>query len=189
MGGADIQSSVAVSDNIGVMLNGTILASSKKGNDDEEIISDSRYGEIALGYFKKFEDNKVMELYLGSGLGYTRSKNFFSPFRTDKIDGKSNYYKIFAQSNAGFKADFVEAGIGIRLSYVDFYKITYDNSDINDSASSFFIEPVFFVKFGGPYFKFQAQFGAPKKIGGNEFVGYMPVILGIGVNLTIPSVF
>jgi len=181
--GVNLQSSYAITNNIGVMLNGAYL--SQENNYDEKnersYLRKSKFAETAVGYFNNFSGNSVAEIYFGGGLGKASSIDNYMLIGEEKIYSEGNYYKLFLQTNIGIKGKFVEGGVALRTSYINFTKFHYENLDLKMYPESYFFEPSVFVRFGGPIFKFQSQLGFASKLSNKEFVTYNPLILSVGI--------
>ena len=188
MSGLNVHSSYAPINNFAVMLNYAYLSSTAKSNGyDDEYLRKQRFGEIALGYFSEIGENGVAEIYIGGGMGKASSIDDFLSIASTKIYADGTYYRLFVQPNFGFKYRAFEGGFALRGCYLNFTKVKYENYDLDVSTSNYFVEPVVFLRMGGPLIKFQAQFGFSRKVDIEDFVTYDPFIFGLGISLRLGS--
>ena len=181
--GVNLQSAYAVTENIGVMLNGSYLSQENNydANNDRSYLRKSKFAETAIGYFNGITNTSVAEIYFGGGIGKASSIDNFMLIGEEKIYSEGNYYKLFLQTNIGIKGKFVEGGVALRTSYINFTNFHYENVNVEMYPESYFFEPAVFVRFGGPIFKFQSQLGFASKLSEKEFVTYNPLILSVGI--------
>jgi hypothetical protein len=190
--GADCQLSYAVSDNIGVLLNGSYLLSDKKGNsgNNDTYQQKQNYIEAAVGSFGEITENAVVETYLGIGYGKSASSDSYLFDDSKKIYGEGEFYKIFLQTDIGMKGKFFEGGIALRSAYIKFDKISYEsNYPADKKFDSIFLEPAVFMRVGSPNFKIQTQVGFSSKLSRKDFLMYEPLILSIGFIIRLNTTF
>lgn len=189
MDGFDCQLAYAVTDDIGLMLNGAYLSKDGTNIHDSEVkyTQQQKYIETALGWFQQPYDNFVVETYLGGGIGKSSSTDSYLFTDDKKIYGEGNFYKLFVQSDMGFKSSFLEGGVALRGAYINFYKMHHDLNLTVNKFDGLFIEPAVFLRIGGPVFKIQSQFGFTSKLSNKKFLIYEPYILSIGFILRINS--
>jgi hypothetical protein len=166
--GYDIQTSYAVSGNIGLMANGMYF-SNKRANQDRK----HKLGELGIGYFFHPNEYLIGEIFLGAGIGSNliKEKISYLPFilfiylpqlpeekdEENFVDVNADYIRLFLQPTFGLRKEIFEAGFSLRMFYINFYKI--HNSNIDFLRETTILEPVVFIKLGPPVFKFQMQLG------------------------------
>jgi hypothetical protein len=188
LSGVNLHSAYAPMESFAVMLNYSYINSTNESSDyDDEYLRKQSFGEVAIGYFYEINEYSVVEVYFGGGMGKASSIDDFLWITNDKIHADGNYYRLFIQPDFGFKSKIFEGGIALRACYVSFTKIQYENYDAEVSTSNYFLEPVAFMRFGGPLIKFQAQLGFSRKIDIKDFVTYDPFIVGFGLSVRFGS--
>jgi hypothetical protein len=165
--GYDIGTSYAISDNIGLMINGTYLSNKRPEQNRKH-----KLGEIGIGYFFQSKEHLIGEIFLGAGLGSNLIKEKISyfpflffiylPIEPDQKEEEfvylnANYIRFFLQPTFVSRKKIFEVGFSLRLCYINFYKIHHSN--INFPRENTLLEPVFFIRIGPPVLKFQMQFG------------------------------
>ncbi|UKJ08457.1 hypothetical protein [Solitalea lacus] len=153
--------------------------------------------EAGAGYFRKYEQNLLFELYGGVGLGRFKID---SKFTNDPIN--YNYqiptYKFFINPSFGIKKKYVELAFSMRLTALNFGKSTtnfngemieVDELGNLDHQTTFFYEPSFTVRAGLQPVKFHYQLGYSRKYG-NKSLNYMPIFSTLGITIDItPNLF
>jgi hypothetical protein len=188
LNGADVQLSYAVSDDIGLLLNGSYLSDENKNHDGKNITyqEQQKYIEAAIGTFGSASENVVMEAYAGGGYGKSASIDSYLLNNSKKIYGEGEFYKLFLQTDIGLKGKILEGGVALRCAYIRFDKLRYETDfQFDKSLEGFFFEPAVFMRFGGPIFKIQTQVGFSTKLNRKEFLIYEPLILSIGFIIRI----
>jgi hypothetical protein len=166
--GFDPQTSYAISNNIGIMLNGSF---SKWNSNSTENFRRHNFVEIGGGYFKGFGDIGIFETYTGAGFGNI-SANYENELWSDNI--KLNNMRLFVQSGIGISTNIIDACFSPRFTYVKLYQ----NSN---SEYSFFIEPVISIKLGYKYIKAVLQAGLALPIQKETGFNYQPLIVSVGI--------
>jgi hypothetical protein len=159
--GFDPQIAVAVSDNIGIMLNGTFNKFSKENTNDYQTF---QFGEFGLGYYNKIYKSLKFELYGGVGYGHN---NFYSFVNNEKKVENLTYTKFFIQPVFGTSTKFFEGGFSPRVVV----SVFNDNGYLYQKT---YVEPVVTAKIGVQYFKFVFQGGLSIPIiAGEEEIFYV----------------
>jgi len=139
----------------------------------------------ALGLYKGFENNTVIELY--SGLGYGNGFGWWRVFN----DAKDDYFLSFAQFNIGktnMGAKRMDYGLGLKGGYM---KTTSANIDFWYETiykkNGWIIEPSVFFRFGGRRVKFCTKVNY---LWTNSIIDeyYFPVSISMGVNLHLGKI-
>lgn len=177
IGGCDFQTSKAISDNVGFMVNATYLRDEWSDN-----YRDHKFAEFGIGYFSHPNKHIVMEIYSGAGLGANSIKE---PMIFDSEDAQisADYIRLFIQSTLGAYTEGFEGGLSMRVCYINFHKVNYSNIDFERTKILF--EPVVFLRFGPPFLQFETQFGYSLQPFKNptEIVFYDEFIFSCGFNI------
>ncbi len=151
--GYDFQSSYAVSDRIGLMLNATYCPLGYADSHRKH-----KFIEGGIGRSTKLGKYEMIELYTGFGIGTaTAAENepLFSGTETTITNGR--YIRLFAQCGIGGRSEILDLGLYCRAIYYNFYHI--DNPDTDYPKQNFILEPVFCFGFGPPVFRLETQYG------------------------------
>ncbi|MEY1640405.1 hypothetical protein [Tenuifilum osseticum] len=113
--GLEAQAAAAVTDNIGLMVNGQ-FQQDKKVENDIEVTEKWKLVEGAIGYTERFSDMGIFEIYAGGGVGQVPAK-----FRNITWDGPPDitFNRWFIQPALGFCNDWLDFSVVNRLSLVD----------------------------------------------------------------------
>jgi hypothetical protein len=154
--------------------------------------SDDRYYfQGAIGIYKKYDNQKVMELYSGFGYGYGSAYIDANPG-----DLYGDYQLYFGQLNYGriaSETSNVEIGFGIKTGYLhsnltdrNYYDWISENGPYKTyHDKSLLFEPVGFIKIGGDKLKFSIKLGGTmifKFTNTDHRLPYGYVNLGFGIN-------
>lgn len=178
--GVELQGALAVSKNIGVMLNTAYLNGGSDGN--------GYLVEGGAGYYKLFEKKWVFESY--GGLGFGSANN-------NSVDGGSssvNFTKCFVQPSLGFTTKNFEFGVASRFSGVffnvgDYAPGTYSWESPNleylrAHPNSYLWEPSAFVGFGIQDLKIRMQVTLSENMYNKE-LNQEEINVGLGLVLNI----
>lgn len=162
----NVQASYALTDHLGLMVNGLYQNVNSSTNSATELSEDgdgiyriSRFVEGGLGYYTLFNDEDgVFEVYTGFGKGETfDNKGSLNPTYDPKT--LARYSRVFIQPNVGIVRDHMEFCMGVRLSNVNFDDVLSESSELNQKQFKFgMIEPAITIKAGWPYAKFFTQY-------------------------------
>jgi len=183
--GINAQFAYAATEDIGVQVNGLYLKEEEE-EDDKNRVRKSMYGEIAFGKYGKLNNYFRVESYLGAGHGWSRAWNGFSFLNyNDETYVKGHFNKYFAFSNIAFTTSAIDAGIGMKLSYVDFYKLVNEEMDVDfgGTRAAYFAEPVVFTRIGFGLIKYEIMMGMTQPIGKKPKFGYDPLFISVGIHL------
>lgn len=153
-GNVSLNSAYAVSDHVGVLLNGSIMNSNRERKDFKHNLI-----ETGAGYFTTFgpENSRIFELYGGLGKGNSqriyREENSQGLIIEDRQDFRFN--KTFIQANYSskrkqdlnlFGARFpLNYGTALRVSYLKMTDFKRANAP-QSKEDNIFLEPVFFTR-------------------------------------------
>ena len=142
----------------------------------------SRYHlQGALGLFKGFENNSVVELYGGYGYG--------SGFWNESFKIRDNYQLAFTQFNIG-KSDqgrrHIDYGLGLKGGYLFCNFDNQENVSTLHKKDGWIVEPSVFFRFGGSKVKFctKVNFLWTNTIRKDY---YYPINISLGVNIGLQS--
>jgi hypothetical protein len=149
--GYDLQSSYAISNQIGLMFNGTYCP---LGYADS--YRKHKFIEMGIGYFENSENFVIIEIYSGLGIGTSRATED-GIFDSEPMHTKGRYMRFFTQIGIGYRHDVFDIALCSRGSYIDFYYI--DNPNTRFVKRDFRLEPVFFIGVGPPIIRYETQLG------------------------------
>lgn len=177
----DIQMAYALSDHIGVQLNGGIYPKQNDDSGDEDSGSGKGYLiETGPGYYYPFWENRlVFETYLLGALGHVYNEFPHTimdyPNTTGKIDAM--VFRLGLQPSLVFTSRFVDVGLSSRIANVHFSNIKgsliFDDTDqvayLQDENSQWLLEPALTLRLGYEKFKAQIQLGKSLNLGNSDF--------------------
>lgn len=128
-------------------------------------IDENNYLQGALGYFKKFDNNYIIEIYTGGGIG---SGAKWAPSYNDPLN--ADYYLAFTQINYGkvdCEIDNVDFGFSLKSGYIYSYiwnldelnQMRYFGDFYNYGSKNLLFEPVFLLRSGKKRLKFNFKLG------------------------------
>jgi len=171
--GFDPQLAFALTDNIGLMLNGSF---NNRTSDSTDNYHKHYFGEMGVGYYNKIGTNGRVEAYGGFGIG-----QFQGDYENNLWKSTSNatLTRYFMQPSIGVTTDIFDGGFSPRFVYVNIQQ--EGNRDYG-----IFFEPAFTGKVGYKYVKFIFQFGLSIPAGFNEIeFEYQPIIFSVGIHSKI----
>lgn len=170
--GIDPQVAVAVTDNIGVMLNGSFA---NRTSDSSANFHQHNFLELAGGYYTKLGDQGRFEAFGGYGMGNIKTEYYNNLWHSF---ANVNSQRIFVQPAIGATTDMFDGSFATRFVFV---YLTQDNIQRN----SFFFEPVLTGKIGYKYLKATCQLGLSLPINAPLQFEYQPFIISIGLQGSI----
>lgn len=144
--GFDGQIAYAVSDHMGIMINGSFIDRRSETSSDFHKHS---FLEFGAGYFKKIRKDRVFEIYGGGGFGSTQTNEKGSIWEPN---ADVSNQRFFLQPSVGFTTDFIDGSIGMRIVHVQL------SQEIR-TETAVFVEPVSTAKFGYKNIKVVGQMG------------------------------
>ena len=171
--GFDPQLSYALTDHVGLMLNGSFSNQSSDTTDD---FHKHQFVEWGAGYYTKLGVNGRFEAFGGIGYGNLQTyweNSLWKPYTTVKN------IRFFIQPTIGSTTDILDASFSTRVVLIDIYQGSYNSTGI-------FFEPVLTAKLGYKYVKAVAQLGysLPLNQSHIDFVNE-PIIFSVGLQATI----
>jgi hypothetical protein len=168
--GFDPQLSAAVSDHVGIMLNGSFRL-----NADNSVYGEvHNFVEAGAGYYTQFENVGRFEVYGGAGFGNLKATYTGDLFSQPNLDVHT--FRLFLQPDVGVKTRYFDGSFASRLVWL--------NLDMgNETNTNFFIEPAITLKGGAKNVKAVLQFGYSIQ---TSYIDnfYDPVLFSIGIQGT-----
>ena len=175
---SDLQLAVAVSDNIGIMVNGFY----KNYNASNNYNHRGTMGELGIGYFSNTDSRLVFETFIGGGFGQVhKSERFNDAFNnpyTASFDARAA--KGFLQTDFGFRSKYFDVALTPKFSFVKYTyfdqsnytndQLTKDYLNSNNLTNPIYIfaEPAITVRGGYKFIKIQAQYGLTLNVTGQN---------------------
>ena len=163
--------------------------------------------EWAAGVFRKNAEGIISELYLGYGVGSTKSWKNTSELFSDideMTELRADFRRYFIQINAGGSYKTFEGGGAIRIVRMDYHKLTKSNLRFTKSIfgqdvflgetilkvsdpSAYFVEPSLTARFGLERLKLQGQLGAsiPLQKAHTRNFNMYPFFASLGISVHI----
>jgi hypothetical protein len=198
LGVSNFQGAYAVTNNIGVMINGQF----RNGGGGPESsfqwfqeLAKTKSIEGGVGYFKPFNGIGVFEIYGGGGIGsisFDEYENYL-----DKYSAATS--RFFIQPSVGISNKYLDIAFSLRFVSLKFYNAdtseyvygsssfnNEENVDLNelDKHDYTFIEPALTCRFGWKYVKFHLQAVFPNQLN-NAPINYNKSSLFAGVHFNI----
>ena len=181
--GFDNQLSYAITDHIGVMVNG-----SYNYRNDSDTYHKHYYVETGLGYYRKLQEAGRLEVFGGYGYGDVKTNEDDWFYQNNHLTTNAYYQRFFIQPSLGAVTNVFEGSFSTRLVVVNmhFREGNYDDLLMNNSFITF-LEPAITAKVGYKYVKYVAQIGFSVPIygSGNNLYSYQPFIFSMGINVKI----
>ncbi|HQQ95579.1 MAG TPA: hypothetical protein PLQ93_13575 [Bacteroidia bacterium] len=116
-----------------------------------------QYGDLALGYFKPFKNDIVLEIY--GGAGTSNQNHWFNQLNTVYT---IRFNKYFIQPSFGYSLKNFEFAFSTRFSFLDFKPdssiVPLYNIAVPDNKTILLYEPALTLRAGWKYIKLQLQF-------------------------------
>jgi hypothetical protein len=171
--GFDPQLAFAVTNHVGLMLNGSFAS---RTSDTTDAYHKHQFFEIGAGYYQKIGNNGRFEVFAGAGFGKVNAfyENNLWYNRSDV-----NNFRFFFEPVIGATTSIFDGSFTPRLVFVNLYQESSGNTGV-------FIEPAITAKFGYKYIKtvFQLGFSVPFNSSSIEFE-FQPIIFSIGLQATL----
>ena len=181
--GFDPQVTVAVSDHIAIMANGSFQ---NEESDTSDNYHKHYFGEIGVGYYTTIQNLARFEVYGGYGYGKVQIRNnglFNSSVVSDVL-----YHRIFLQPTFGFTSAFFDMGFAPRIVLIRMMPKQFTYKTITKP----FIEPVGTIKLGYKYFFIITQLGFSFPLfntDNQEWFDYNPFIFSIGIQFKFGKIY
>lgn len=176
--GYDIQTSYALTGNLGLMANGSFYSNT---DDSTGNYSKRNFFEGGAGYYKAFGGSGRVEAYGGYGQGTSTYRNSYDLFGPQEVIATGNYRRFFIQPSIGTATDFFDAAISLRTCYVNFYQIRSGDLSLDRTVDGIFMEPVITARLGYKQVKFLAQMGYSLPLGQDVEMFWQPFLFNLGL--------
>jgi hypothetical protein len=180
--GVDPQFAVAITDNIGLMMNASIANREYESTESSELFKfhKHQFFEAAVGYFNAMDDYLVLEGYAGMGRGRTRAYDDTWGIWGNEQSIDSKFTRIFLQPTIGVSHEFFEGSGSVRLAMVRF--------DDRQIGTGYYFEPVLTGKGGNKWLKIVLQFGISLQLNSERNpIEYNPFLFSLGLQVK-PSI-
>ena len=172
--GVDPQFSYAITNNWGVMLNGSFT---RRGEMHSDNFRHQSFVELGSGFFNSFSERGVFEFYGGGGYGVLQSQYTSSLW---KDYNNVELFRFFLQPSVGLSGTFADISFASRFVFVQYVQS-------NVVAMGAFAEPVVTARVGYKYLKAVMQFGVslpivPQSSMGKTNFQYQPIIFSAGIH-------
>ncbi len=176
--GTDIQAAIGITNHIGLMVNTSFA---KRFKDDDDWFHRHRYAEIALGYYYPITQSARFEIFGGIGKGKVTRRNVFDQITPETIEASGFFTKGFLQIDIGGTSDYLDGGLSLRHSLVNFFRYEDANYISYGNENGFFVEPALFLQVGYGNVKLSSEIGLSLPYNNIEFDA-SPFFFNIGVN-------
>lgn len=195
--GAEVQTALAVTDNLAIMVNGSFIR--QKISELDSYTRSHTFVEGGIGYYKANRRSRI-EIFAGYGAGKGTSfaqYYFFTPaFGQKDLVATGTYSRFFIQPSFGQNNRRFNLAFTPRISVVDFSEFSSnDNNHANtvvtikpDEKPQLFIEPALTGKFpltGNLQGMFQLGLTIPSNA--DPFFDYVPLQFAVGIQLNTGS--
>jgi hypothetical protein len=176
LSGFDPQLSYALTNHIGLMLNGS-FANRTDSTDD---FHKHQFIELGSGYYRSIGSNGRFEAFGGFGFGNIQA-HYENSLWQDNTTVKN--FRIFIQPTIGASTDVFDGSFSTRIVANNIYQSSYN-------STGFFVEPVVTAKAGFKYVKVVAQLGFSLPVNENN-IQYtnQPFMFSIGLQGTFRKFF
>ncbi len=175
--GFDPQFAYALTNNIGLMLNGSFA---NRTSDTTDNFHKHQFVEFGAGYFASIGTAGRFEVFGGYGAGNLQAE-YDNNLWVSKA--RVNSGRFFIQPAIGASTSVFDGSFSSRLVFVNL-------SQESEKASCAFIEPALTGKFGYKYVKFVVQTGLSVPLSSsNNLFNYQPFMFSVGIQLNIGKLF
>jgi hypothetical protein len=194
--GAEVQTALAITDNIAIMANGSFL---RQKISEQDYTRSHTFVEGGIGYYKANRRSRI-EIFAGYGLGKGTSFAQYYFFRNDfgqkDLVATGTYSRIFIQPSFGQNNRRFNLAFTPRISLVDFSEFSSnDNDPANatvtikpDEQPRLFIEPALTGKFPlAGNLQGMFQLGLNVKASSDLYFDYVPLQFAFGIQLNTGS--
>jgi hypothetical protein len=172
----DAQTAFAITDNIGIMVNGSY---GNETNDSTDDFHKHLFFEGGLGYYDKIGTKGRYEIYGGFGTG--KAEGYYDNALVGSQITDANYNRFFIQPGIGMSTGIFDGSFSPRVVFV---QMNPKGPNFETGNYNAFIEPVITSKIGYKYVKFIVQMGASFQLGDQELTyEHQHFIFNFGINL------
>jgi hypothetical protein len=175
--GFDPQFAYAITNHLGVMLNGSFMNST---SDSTNNYHKHGFGELGLGYFMPIGQRGKFEAFGGVGSGKIQAL-----YENSLWTSRSNVSitRYFIQPTIGITSKLIDAGFSTRISIVNLHNYAA-------SSTGIFAEPAITAKLGWDHLKVVGQLGISVPFDSeNNQINYQPLLISLGIQGNFGKVF
>lgn len=174
----DAQTAFAITDNLGVMVNGSY---GNETNDSTDDFHKHAFIEGGFGYYNKIGDKGRYEIFGGYGFG--KVKGYYENALFDSQITDANYNRFFVQPGIGISTGIYDGSFSPRFAMI---QMNPNGADFRTGKYNLFFEPVITSKIGFKYVKFVFQFGFSVPFGEQNLnYDYQPFIMNVALNFNL----
>jgi hypothetical protein len=189
---ANVQGAYAVTNNIGVMVNGQWGGSTweEGSTGDTQYKSRRKFAEAGIGYYSYKNEEKSFEIYGGGGIGSLSFDNRLDYTDPQKFNAMAT--KFFIQPSVGISKEYFDLAFAVKAVNLKFYDVNIQNYTDDDLIAKklyridreplLFIEPSFTARAGVKNIKAHFQYLYSSKISGPE-INYMGYYIFLGLSI------
>jgi hypothetical protein len=167
--GTDPQFAYAITDNIGIMLNGSFA---NRTSDTTADFHKHQFVELGTGYYTNFGERGRFETFGGFGYGKLQAE-FNNSLWNSTSDVNSS--RLFIQPSIGVTTNMFDGSLSSRIVMVNMHQAS-------NKSTGYFIEPVLTGKVGSRYVKAVFQFGLSLPLNSENIAfNYQPFLFSIGL--------
>jgi hypothetical protein len=175
--GIDPQFAYALSNHVGVMLNGSFANNT---SDSTNNFHRHSFVEIGSGYYTNLGTRGKFEVFGGVGFGKIQAL-YDNNLWVSMSD--VNYTRYFIQPTIGFTTKIFDAGLSSRFVLINLHQKA-------GSITAYFIEPVITGKLGYDHIKAVMQLGFSLPLNSNiNSINYQPILISVGIQSNFGKVF
>lgn len=186
--GYDIQTAGAITDNIGIMLNGSY---GNNTSDSSNSFNKHTFGELGVGYSTVISDSNatlktILSVFTGWGIGKSSGEyNYTIGTNQQSNIASGKYQRAFVQPSIGISNKSFDFFFSTRFSYVNMSDLKTNDTGNNSKLrnNNIFYEPTLTIKGGSENIKFMGQAGiSVNRISNNDVIfRQRPIIITLGL--------
>ncbi len=177
LAGFDPQVSYAITDHLGVMLNGSFA---NRTSDSTDNFHQHAFIEAGTGYFQKIGTSGRFETYGGAGFGKLKAE-FDNELWITRSD--VNCMRFFVQPAVGASTDIFDGSLAARF-------VVLNLKQESKNSTGLFIEPAITAEVGYKYAKAIFQFGLAIPLNQSKIeYNYQPFIFSVGMQATLGRIY
>lgn len=175
----DAQTAFAITNNIGIMVNGSF---GNETNDTTDDYHKHAFIEGGIGYYDKIGEKGRYEIYGGYGIG--KVEGYFENATFDSQRTDANYNRFFIQPGIGMSTGIYDGSFSPRFVFI---QMNPEGAGFDTGGDyNIFIEPVFTSKIGFKYVKFVYQIGFSVPLGEQSLnFNHQTLIMNVGLNINL----
>ncbi len=176
--GFDPQLAYAITNNIGIMANGSFEIFE---NNDTTLTFPHKhsFGEMGIGYFTKLTSTQRFEVYGGYGIGTIK---YQIGDNSTPIEAKINTNRFFIQPAYGITMEHFDFSVASRIIWIS------GEGSVQKYNTSFW-EPAVTVRAGGRNVKGVVQLGLSIPFQQIDYIEYEPILFSVGVQASFGEIF